>query len=88
VDTKSTKESLIGKKRDADCSLVYGRLFPVDFDAHDPEHRMIEPETIKGQTPFGELHRLAPQVKLSKTPGRWRTPLLVVRGSDRPVWES
>ncbi|MGA9242191.1 MAG: hypothetical protein WBW03_09435, partial [Silvibacterium sp.] len=59
-----------------------------DFDHNDPEHRMIEPETIKGQTPYGELHRLAPQVKLSKTPGRWRTPLVVVRGSDRPVWES
>jgi crotonobetainyl-CoA:carnitine CoA-transferase CaiB-like acyl-CoA transferase len=58
------------------------------FDHNDPEHRMIEPETIKGQTPYGELHRLAPQVKLSKTPGRWRTPLVVVRGSDRPVWES
>jgi crotonobetainyl-CoA:carnitine CoA-transferase CaiB-like acyl-CoA transferase len=59
-----------------------------DFNPHDPEHRMIEPETIKGQTPYGEVHRLAPQVKLSKTPSRWRSPLVVVRGSDRPVWES
>jgi crotonobetainyl-CoA:carnitine CoA-transferase CaiB-like acyl-CoA transferase len=57
-----------------------------DFDPHDPEHRMIEPETMRAQTPYGEVHRLAPQAKLSKTPGRWRTPLLVVRGSDRPVW--
>ncbi|HEX3471057.1 MAG TPA: CoA transferase [Silvibacterium sp.] len=63
--------------------------FPTtEFDHNDPEHRMIEPETIQGQTPYGEVHRLAPQVKLSKTPGRWRTPLVVVRGSDRPVWES
>lgn len=58
-----------------------------DFDPNDPEHRMITPETIRAQTPYGEIHRLAPQVKLSKTPGKWRTPLVVVRGSDRPVWE-
>jgi crotonobetainyl-CoA:carnitine CoA-transferase CaiB-like acyl-CoA transferase len=58
-----------------------------DFDAHDPDHRMIEPETIKAQTPYGEIHRLAPQAKLSKTPGRWRTPLVAVRGGDRPTWE-
>jgi hypothetical protein len=57
-----------------------------DFNPHDPEHRMIQPETIKGQTPYDEVHRVAPQVKLSKTPSRWRSPLIVVRGSDRPVW--
>lgn len=57
------------------------------FDPNDPEHRMIMPETIRAQTPFGEIHRLAPQVKLSKTPSKWRTPLVVVRGGDRPVWE-
>ena len=59
-----------------------------DFDPRDPQHRMISPETIKGLTPYGEVHRLAPQVKLSKTPSRWRSPLIVARGSDRPVWES
>lgn len=57
------------------------------FDPNDPEHRMIMPETIRAQTPYGEIHRLAPQVKLSKTPSKWRTPLVVVRGGDRPVWE-
>ena len=64
-------------------------LFPTtEFDATHPDHRMIAPETVKGQTPFGEVHRLAPLVKLSKTPGRWRDPLLVVRGSGRPVWQN
>jgi crotonobetainyl-CoA:carnitine CoA-transferase CaiB-like acyl-CoA transferase len=67
--------------------MSLGSFPTTEFNANDPEHRMIEPETIKGQTCFGELHRLAPQVKYSKTPGRWRTPLLVVRGGDRPVWE-
>ena len=59
-----------------------------DFDPLHPEHRMIMPETIKGMTPYGEVHRLGPQVKLSKTPGRWRDPLVTVRGSSRPVWDS
>jgi hypothetical protein len=48
---------------------------------------MVPPETITRQTPYGEIHRLAPQVKLSKTPGRWRDPLVAVRGGDRPLWQ-
>ena len=65
-----------------------GQFPTTDFDATLPDHRMIDPETVKGQTPYGEVHRLAPQVKLSKTPSRWRTPLVTVRGSDRPTWEA
>ncbi len=57
------------------------------FDPMDPDHRMIDPETIKANTCYGEIHRLAPQVKLSKTPGRWRDPLVVVRGSSKPAWQ-
>ena len=52
---------------------------PDDFDPMAPEHRMIAPETVKAKTPYGEIHRLGPQVKLSRTPGRWRDPLVVVR---------
>ncbi len=59
-----------------------------DFDPMDPEHRMIDPETVRGQTPYGEIHRLGPQVKLSKTPGRWRDPLVSVRGASKPTWQS
>jgi crotonobetainyl-CoA:carnitine CoA-transferase CaiB-like acyl-CoA transferase len=62
--------------------------FPTtDFDTMDPDHRMIAPEAINGQTPYGNIHRLAPQVKLAKTPSRWRDPLIIVRGSDLPTWE-
>ncbi len=62
-------------------------LFPnKEVDLMDPEHRMIEPETIRKRTCYGEIHRLAPQVKLSKTPGRWREPHVSVRGSDKPIW--
>ena len=61
--------------------------FPsTDFDATKPEHRMSAPESLTGQTCYGEIKRLAPQAKLSKTPGRWRDPLVVVRGGDLPIW--
>jgi crotonobetainyl-CoA:carnitine CoA-transferase CaiB-like acyl-CoA transferase len=65
-----------------------GRFPTVEFDANDPEHRMIPPESVTGMTPYGELVRLAPLAKLSRTPGRWREPLLEVRGSAKPVWLS
>jgi len=52
-----------------------------------PMQTMVSPETVRGATPYGELIRLAPLAKLSRTPGRWRNPLLVVRGSDLPTWE-
>lgn len=62
--------------------------FPdIRFDASLPENRMSAPEVMKRQTPYGEVERLVPQVKLSRTPGRWRDPLVSVRGSAKPVWE-
>ena len=63
-----------------------GRFETTDFDANHPDHRMIDPEVLIRQTPYGEVRRLAPQVKLSRTPGRWRDPLVAVRGADRPMW--
>lgn len=52
-----------------------------------PMQVMVPPETVRGPTPYGEVVRLAPLAKLSKTPGRWRSPLIAVRGSDLPTWE-
>jgi crotonobetainyl-CoA:carnitine CoA-transferase CaiB-like acyl-CoA transferase len=63
-----------------------GKFPDVSFDLSGPDNRMITPELLVVQTPYGEVRRLAPQVKLSKTPGRWRTPLLTVRGSDKVSW--
>jgi hypothetical protein len=50
-------------------------------------NRMIEPETIRFNSGYGAVHRLAPMVKLSKSPGKWQEPLLTVRGSDLPLWK-
>ena len=55
-------------------------------DLSRPENRMIAPETVDGDTCYGRVHRLAPLVKLSKSPGRYPEPLLHVRGGDRPSW--
>ena len=63
-----------------------GQFASKDFDANDPAHRMIEPELLKAQTPYGLVQRLGPQVKLSKTPGKWRDPLIAVRGGDTVNW--
>lgn len=72
-------------------AMWYQGLGMVDRDGFDPtapEHRMIDPRTIRAQTAYGEVHRLAPQAVLSKTPGNWGDPLLRVRGADRPVWDA
>jgi crotonobetainyl-CoA:carnitine CoA-transferase CaiB-like acyl-CoA transferase len=73
----------------ARAAMWYASLghFPnTEFDPTAPDHRMIDPELIIRPTPYGEVRRLAPQVKLSKTPGRWRDPLVAVRGGDLPIW--
>jgi crotonobetainyl-CoA:carnitine CoA-transferase CaiB-like acyl-CoA transferase len=63
-----------------------GRFPDVAFDLSGADNRMITPEVLVAQTPYGEVRRLGPQVKLSKTPGRWRTPLVAVRGGDTVNW--
>lgn len=63
-----------------------GRFPNVQFDLTGSNNRLIPPEILVAQTPYGEVRRLGPQVKLSKTPGRWRTPLVAVRGGDKVAW--
>jgi crotonobetainyl-CoA:carnitine CoA-transferase CaiB-like acyl-CoA transferase len=55
-------------------------------DATNPDHRMIPIEPYVGASPYGEIRRLPPQVKLAKTPGRWRAPLVSVRGGSKAAW--
>lgn len=62
-----------------------GRFDSMDFTP-GPDQQMILPATIRGETPYGELHRLAPLARLSATPGTWPDQLLHVRGGNRPEW--
>ena len=63
-----------------------GRFPDINFDLSGPDNRMTSPDILVAQTPYGEIRRLGPQVKLSKTPGKWRTPLVAVRGGDTVSW--
>ncbi len=63
-----------------------GTFSSTDFKPGE-SNRMIAPETITFDSGYGKVSRLAPMVKLSKTPGQWQEPLLTVRGSDLPVWK-
>jgi crotonobetainyl-CoA:carnitine CoA-transferase CaiB-like acyl-CoA transferase len=75
----------------ARCSTWFrslGQFADGDYESRGPESRLIAPEVISGQTPYGTLERLAPLAKLSRTPIKWREPLIAVRGGDRPVFES
>jgi len=71
--------------------LLTKGLAPADFprlqkEMHLLKQRLLEPEMIVCGTPLGELRRLAPAVTLSATPGYWRDPVLVPRGSSSPKW--
>jgi len=57
-----------------------------DFDLSHADNQMITPRTIKGQTPYGEVHRLAPLAQLSRSPSRWEDPIVHVRGASLPEW--
>lgn len=52
----------------------------------DDEHLLREPRSYDARSPLGDVHMLAPPVRFSRTPPRWRDPLLVARGSSRPAW--
>jgi len=72
------------------CAMWFMSLGQVDeAELVDPgrDSGLGPPETIRAMTPYGDYERLAPLVKLSRTPTRWREPLLDVRGAARPPWE-
>jgi len=52
----------------------------------EARHRLPPPDMISRSTPFGEITRLAPAIRLSATPASWNDPILVRRGSSKPEW--
>lgn len=52
----------------------------------DESCTLREPAALDVATPLGQLHRLAPPVEFSATPGAWREPVLVPRGSSEAAW--
>jgi crotonobetainyl-CoA:carnitine CoA-transferase CaiB-like acyl-CoA transferase len=72
----------------ARCAMWFNSLgtFDTDEPGTGEQHRLLAPDTITVQTPYGELVRLAPPVQFSETKPYWRDPVLVVRGSSKPAW--
>lgn len=63
-----------------------GLVDPEACGADSEDHRLLPPETITRQTPYGELTRLAPAVQFSQTPGAWPDEVVTVRGACKPEW--
>lgn len=51
-----------------------------------PAHELREPASVVAETPLGTVEQLAPPVRFSSTAPRWTDPILVPKGSSRPVW--
>ncbi|HZZ47942.1 MAG TPA: CoA transferase [Pseudonocardia sp.] len=49
------------------------------------EHSYHDPETFRADTPLGDYQGVTEQIRLSATPGQYRT-VLVAQGSSRPEW--
>lgn len=58
----------------------------LDLKSMGEEHQAMEPNTVTGPTPYGELTRLGSQIEMSKTPEYWEDPMLNVTGSCKPEW--
>ncbi len=52
----------------------------------DDDHRIREPLPYDAPSPLGDVHMVAPPVHFSRTPPRWRDPVLVPRGSGAAEW--
>ena len=52
--------------------MSLGQVDEAELADPGPESRLGPPETIRAMTPYGDYERLAPLVKLSRTPTRWR----------------
>ncbi|MFT8805183.1 MAG: CoA transferase, partial [Acetobacter aceti] len=50
-------------------------------------HEYLDPELFQAETPCGHYQGVTDQVKMSRTPGFYATPL-VPRGASRPEWLS
>jgi crotonobetainyl-CoA:carnitine CoA-transferase CaiB-like acyl-CoA transferase len=64
---------------------VFDREYAHATAGHGPEHAYHDPELFTAETPLGHYQGVTEQVRMSATPGRYRT-VLVPRGSGRPEW--
>jgi len=64
---------------------IFDRDYAHATAGSDAEHAYLDPETFTADTPLGHYQGVTDQVRMSATPGQYRT-VLVPRGSSRPEW--
>ncbi len=64
---------------------VFDKAYALDTAGRGEAHAYLDPETFTADTPLGHYQGVTDQVRMSATPGRYRT-VLVPRGSSRPEW--
>jgi crotonobetainyl-CoA:carnitine CoA-transferase CaiB-like acyl-CoA transferase len=64
---------------------VFDKAYATSVAGTGEEHAYLDPETFTADTPLGRYQGVTEQVRMSETPGRYRT-VLVPRGSSRPEW--
>ncbi|MCA1186309.1 MULTISPECIES: CoA transferase [unclassified Saccharopolyspora] len=64
---------------------VFDKEYAAATAGSDARHAYLDPETFTAETPLGHYQGVTDQVRMSATPGHYRT-VLVPRGSSRPEW--
>ncbi|MDF3293683.1 CoA transferase [Streptomyces silvisoli] len=64
---------------------VFDREYAHTTAGRGPEHAYHDPELFTADTPLGHYQGVTEQIRMSATPGHYRT-VLVPRGSCRPEW--
>ncbi|MEA5360688.1 CoA transferase [Amycolatopsis sp., V23-08] len=64
---------------------VFDKAYALDTAGRGEAHAYLDPETFTADTPLGHYQGVTDQVRMSATPGHYRT-VLVPRGSSRPEW--
>jgi crotonobetainyl-CoA:carnitine CoA-transferase CaiB-like acyl-CoA transferase len=66
---------------------IFERDYAIATAGSSDEHTYVAPDLFTAETPLGTYQGLTDQVKMSRTPGAFRT-VLVPRGSSKPEWLS
>ncbi|MFE6139588.1 CoA transferase [Bacillus sp. NPDC057893] len=64
---------------------IFDKQFVKETAGSSKEHEYIAPDLFTAETPFGLYQGVTDQVKMSETPGEYKT-VLIPRGSNRPGW--
>jgi crotonobetainyl-CoA:carnitine CoA-transferase CaiB-like acyl-CoA transferase len=64
---------------------IFDRDYAKAMAGSSDEHTYVAPDLFTAETPLGTYQGVTDQVKMSRTPGAFRT-VLVPRGSSKPEW--